>query len=272
MTFLANLNWLPTQALMRRVGSPALDADALDYIQRVEAADGQALEPAVKTAINDFVLGMKEDQNWDKLNVTCIMAGARTLNGALEPLTGTAPTNFNFVSDDYNRKTGLKGDGSTKYLDSNRSFTADAVDDVHISAYLTSAPIAGPGRYIAGRGNREVLENDPAPGFRTRFGSSTLYTLAAGLDATPCLIGCSRANLSKFSWRGYGTGGTQADTAGAEAGFSYRIFAQPSLNGIDATSYTAARLSFYSIGESIDLAALDTRVSNLMTAIDGAIA
>jgi hypothetical protein len=32
-----------------------------------------------------------------------------------------------------------------------------------------------------------------------------------------------------------------------------------------------ARLAFYSIGESLDLAALDTRVSNLMTAIGAAI-
>jgi len=32
-----------------------------------------------------------------------------------------------------------------------------------------------------------------------------------------------------------------------------------------------ARLAFYSIGESLDLAALDTRVSNLITAIGAAI-
>jgi hypothetical protein len=36
-------------------------------------------------------------------------------------------------------------------------------------------------------------------------------------------------------------------------------------------SKTDARLSFYSIGESLDLAKLDTRVSNLMTAIGAAI-
>jgi hypothetical protein len=31
---------------------------------------------------------------------------------------GTAPTNNNFVDADYNRETGLVGNGSTKYLDS----------------------------------------------------------------------------------------------------------------------------------------------------------
>jgi hypothetical protein len=34
---------------------------------------------------------------------------------------------------------------------------------------------------------------------------------------------------------------------------------------------TDARLAFYSIGEALDLAALDTRVSNLITAIGAAI-
>jgi hypothetical protein len=56
------------------------------------------------------------------IKASCILAGARTLAGALVPLAGAAPTNVGpFVSGDYNRKTGLVGDGSTKYLNSNRA-------------------------------------------------------------------------------------------------------------------------------------------------------
>jgi hypothetical protein len=99
--------------------APAFDADAQAYITAVETADRQALEAGVRTAINDFVVGCKADGIWDAIKASCIMAGARTLTGALVPLKGTAPTNYNFVPGDYNRKTGLVGDGSSKNLNSN---------------------------------------------------------------------------------------------------------------------------------------------------------
>ena len=37
------------------------DTDAGNYIQAVEAADGQALEAATRQAINNFVIGCKQD-------------------------------------------------------------------------------------------------------------------------------------------------------------------------------------------------------------------
>jgi hypothetical protein len=101
------------------------DPEITAYIAAVETADGQALEPAVKTAYINFILGCKADGIWNAIKASCILAGARTLTGALVPLAGTAPTSFNFVDGDYNRKTGLVGDGSTKYLDSNRNNNAD---------------------------------------------------------------------------------------------------------------------------------------------------
>jgi hypothetical protein len=101
------------------------DTDAQAYITAVETADGAALEEGVKTAINNFVVDCKADGIWSAIKASCILAGARTLNGALVPLAGTAPTNFNFVSGDYNRKTGLVGDGISKYLNSNRANNAD---------------------------------------------------------------------------------------------------------------------------------------------------
>ena len=257
------------------IGAPktvsTFDTDALAYITAVEAADGEALEDGVREAIDAFVKGCKADAIWDAIKASCILAGARTLNGCLVPLVGAAPTNFNFVSADYDRKTGLKGDEATKYLNSNRPFNADAVNNVHISAYTTTAPTS-PGRYVGARGNREILGNILEDGFRTRFGSNTLYTLATGLDSTPCLIGCSRSSSAGFSWRSYGAGGTQTDTISAATGFPYHIFAQSASDGDGAISMTAARLSFYSIGEAIDLTALDARVTTLMTALDGAIA
>jgi len=54
---------------------PDLDPDAADYIAAVEEADGQAMEEAFKTAINEFVVGCKIDGvyakfDWAYLKVT----------------------------------------------------------------------------------------------------------------------------------------------------------------------------------------------------------
>jgi hypothetical protein len=49
------------------------------------------------------------------------------------PLVGSAPTNNGFIGigTDYVRKTGLVGNGSTKYLDSNRANNADPQNSNH---------------------------------------------------------------------------------------------------------------------------------------------
>ena len=118
---------------------PSFDTDAAAYIAAVEAADGQALEAATQTAINTFVVGCKADGNWNAIKASCILAGARTLSGALVPLAGPAPTNNNFVSADYNRVTGLIGNGATKYLNSNRLNSSDPQNSKHICVYATAA-------------------------------------------------------------------------------------------------------------------------------------
>ena len=92
-------------------------------------------------AINGFVVGCKQDGIWDAIKACCIMAAWDGLDGALYPLKGAAPTNFNFVSGDYDRETGLVGDGSTKYLDSNRNNNADPQNNNHICLSVSTASI-----------------------------------------------------------------------------------------------------------------------------------
>lgn len=120
----------------------AYDTDAQSYITAVETADGQSLEVGVKDAINAFVVGCKSDGIWNAIKASCILAGARTTNGALVPLVGTAPTpnNFDLVGDtDYDRKTGLKGNGTNKYLNSNYSDSTGSQNNRHVSAYQAEA-------------------------------------------------------------------------------------------------------------------------------------
>ena len=244
----------------------SLDPDALAYIAAVETADGEPLEAGVKTAINDFVVGCKADGIWDALKASCILAGARTLNGALVPLKGAAPTNFNFVSEDYNRKTGLKGDGSTKRLRSNRDNNADPQNSKHLAVMLTENHVGG-GNYAligqgAGSGGSQIIRTT---GWSLRINSAEAALIQN--VAAVGLVGASRDNAASINYL-FDVFGSVNVTSAAPLSDDINVFAR-SRDGGDI--HTNARLSFYSIGEAIDLAALDTRVSNLMTALDGAI-
>ena len=245
------------------------ESEAIDYVAAVEAADGQELEFGVAKAINDFVLGCKNDGIWDAIKASCILAGARTTNGALVPLVGAAPDSYNFdlVGDtDYDRKTGLKGDGSTKYLDSNRFGNDDPQDSHHTAVFAST--VNNIGYAIA----TNAIENG-----RTLMGIGALANQASRssgqvLISTPIgpgFLGHSRQASLGFNLRVFG--GTSfynltSDGASAEKLLIY----SRGLPGAPVAP-SDARLAFYSIGESLDLALLDTRVSNLITAIGAAI-
>jgi len=239
------------------------DPDALTYLEAVEEADGQALESAVRAAINDFVVGCKTDGIWDAIKASCILAGARTLSGALVPLAGNAPTNFNFVSGDYDRKTGLKGDGSTKYLDSNRNNNADPQDSKHISVYVQQASnlLAS---YIAGKTNTWIARDSSALYSRI---NQTPSIVQSGLQSETGFIAANRPSSTIIQTiSGGALPVSHSSSSTAPANENLFIFQKG-----DNTQLNDARLAFYSIGESLDLALLDTRVSNLITAIGAAI-
>ena len=232
------------------------DADASTYIEAVEAADTQALETGVRYAINDFVLGCKNDGIWDAIKASCILAGARTLNGALVPLVGTAPTNYNFVAGDYNRETGLKGDGSTKYLDSNRASNADPQDNNHNAVYAQDVGNSNPviGSSVATAGINIIGTTMRSRNLTGQAG----FTLAVGL------IGISRNQSNSFL--AYNNSNLTNVNIASETPDTSNVVV---FRG--AAIRSSARLAFYSIGEALDLAALDTRVSALITAIGAAI-
>jgi hypothetical protein len=245
------------------------DADASTYIEAVEAADTHALETGVRYAINDFVIGCKNDGIWDAIKASCILAGARTLNGALVPLVGTAPTPYFFVAGDYDRETGLAGNGSTKYLNSNRNGNADPQNNQHCSVFVSTAASgsgAGHGYIGAGaltNGTTNIVPWAGGPGLYMRSQSAT--TQIVGLITTTGFIGLSRNTSSNYFARI--DNATSTITQGSQTPISnaFTVFS------LGADYYANGRLAFYSIGESLDLAKLDTRVSNLMTAIGAAI-
>jgi len=261
--------------------NPALsDPDAMAYMTAVEIADGQPLESGIRTAINDFVVGCKADGIWDAIKASCILCCARTLSGALVPLKGTAPTNFNFTPADYNRVTGLKGDGATKYLNANRNNNAEPQNDQHVSVYLnTDHSLSTRNYYIdaggwAGSGDTSVsrLANNNIFAFRSRSsGTFNEAEVNSGSTIPVGLLGVSRSEDSNFNYR------INQQTANFAVGSAFSttprnstfiVFAR---SGPTISNFADARIQFYSIGESINLGLLENRIFNLVNGVQSAI-
>jgi len=246
------------------------DSDAQAYITAVEAADGQALEVAVKDAINAFVVGCKADNIWTAIKACCILAGARTLAGALVPLVGPAPTNFNFTGARYNRKTGLLGDGATTYLLSNYQNTTDPQNDKHVAVWQTEHFARNATRAVIGTsgvaGSSVLVATTGLRFFRANHGGTASDSSISDTTTVTGLWGASRNNATSLTGRYNSTNYTlNIASAAPEAGNMF-VFSR----GINS-EISNGRISFYSIGRHLDLSVLDARIAGLMNALAAAI-
>lgn len=257
-------------------GAAVSDPDAQTYLQAVEVADNQALEQGVQQAVNQFVIGCKADGIWTAIKASCILAGARTRLGALTPLVGTAPTPFNFVDANYDRKTGLVGDGSTKYLDSNRNNNVDPQNSRHAAVFATTRNTEDiPRAYIrsvfATEGGTQVFSGASPSKLSSRLADATTVTTTANLHSANGFFGVNRSGSTQYQARGSTTNETITQSSVALGSANYYVFAGNNRTGPVIDLYATARIAFYSIGESLDLALLDARVSALITAFGVAI-
>jgi len=250
-----------------------LDPDANAYIAAVEAADGQALEPAIRNAYDVFVRGCKSDGIWNAIKASCILAGARTLSGALVPLKGSAPTNNNFVSGDYVRATGLKGGGtgSGKVIDSNRANNADGQDNNHNVVWVHTAEGSGSaGFYLdsggAIAGDNTIARSSNSSNLVSRNRGPLVAITHAGLGASVGLIGASRSTSASYDFRASNGTSTISHVSDTPTSGNVFIFGRSTIIGV-----TDARISYYSIGESLNLTALDARLATLTSSITAAL-
>jgi hypothetical protein len=245
------------------------DADARAYLAAVRQADGANLEPAVAKAISDFVIGLKDDGIWNAIGASCILMGARTLVGALTPLKGPSPTNSNFVDANYNRTTGLFGDGNSaagKRIDTGYNGTTPGQDDLHCAWYQSVRQAgATQNTYIshqsvASAGGTGVFANNTSYILRNRSSSADF---PIGTHTTG-FVGMNRSNGSDYTFRSNGTTSSPISRA-SQSPTSGNFFVFGASNSVEA------RLSFYSVGTALSLSALDARVSALVTAISAAL-
>ena len=238
----------------------SFDSNASAYIAQVEETDRSELGEEAREAINAFVVGCKNDGIWPAIKASCILAGARTLAGALVPLVGVAPTNVGpFVVGDYNRKTGLIGDGNTKYLNSNATTGAGywSQNSNHVAVCVSSAATTVNGLYA---GSSITVDLGKA-GTTCQFTNYNLSSdIVAGQGSATGFIGISRSAIGNFVGRVALSNTIFTRTSTSNTQQSMFLYGRNESTRILAN----ARLSFYSIGESLDLALLDTRVAALL--------
>jgi hypothetical protein len=184
------------------------------------------------------------------------------------------PTAVNFVSDDYNRKTGLLGNRISKYVDLN--FNNNLVgQNFHQAVYITSAGTQlGFQPYIAGgaslTGASLIMQNVNVGMFfrnRNSFGSQVVE--AAAVTATG-YMGHSRNNSTNITYRINGASTTVAQPAETAANAPTFLFART--NDVSPLNYAACRIATWSNGENVDdQATYESILITYMNAIAAAI-
>jgi hypothetical protein len=185
---------------------------------------------------------------------------------------GTAPTNVGpFVSGDYNRKTGLVGDGSTKRLDCNYNDSNDLRTNRHRCIF-----VSGKSTVFNVNGDVAYIGNTGAPGSMRISSRSATEILVRSPDAgagnvlvsphQPGFMGFTRSSDSEFVYR----------NAGVQSTHSPVIITGPTSTSVSIHSsgtggFTNGRVSFYSLGEILNLAIYESRVNDLINAIAAAI-
>ena len=360
------------------------DSDAVSYLSALSSADGTGVEVGVAKVIEDFIVGCKSDGIWDSIKASCILAGARTLNGALVPLapplgselwsvstpsivnfggsigvwdgstrtmsnsvigsnvsyprfqfslpltigkryavSGTltgdtsaintirlsslpgasnvsynsatgafyatnvpaaaallefttngtlafsvsiadlsiretsGPTNNNFVTADYDRKTGLKGNGSNKSLNTNRPANADDQNYRHVSVWISEAATGSNDVYLGTVATNPTNIQRLSPTVTSFAVSGGTYRIRT--TDVPGFVAAKRENANKIITWMSGSGQEEDSISGPSTSQNLYI-----LDRSVGSLASDGRVAFYSIGEALDLEKLDNRVSRFM--------
>jgi len=249
-------------------GSRFTDSDVNAYIAAVEAADNSALEPGVRNAINQLITDLKTNSLWTPIQTMTLLMGPRTIAGTLINVKdpSTSWTSFNFVSGDYNRTTGLLGNGTTKYLDSglNSNTVGQNNGALWVQAHTKTTTTGG---FYAGAGNSS---DTGATSFRESSSSDIAYHSRSSSSNTAAqhsvgLIGLSRSSASDFVSRG--GGGDTTNTRASSPTHSANIFAFATSRSGTPTAHCNARLRACCFGQAHSLSAAETCMNTYIAAI-----
>ena len=238
--------------------------EALNYFSRLDAA-GDTTYVDYKQPLANYIdsLVALGGAYWDDMKSATSFVGVG-IQGVTVPLRDgmTVPTNNNFVADDLDQLTGLKGDGSTKYIDTGVNAATDLLqNDASISVYPTSdRDVGATSLYIASSASNFSIVNNTT-GFRSRHFNSTLSTNGTSTSVGG-LIGISRDNASDYDWYDVGATGTNAEASVSQVNATIGVFA-----GALGSLINSSRLATYHIGPALNLATLEGLQDTLITEI-----
>jgi hypothetical protein len=221
-------------------------------------------------AINDFIVGCKADGIWDSIKACCILAGWDGLSGCLVPLKGPAPTNNNFVSGDYDRKIGLKGNGGGKFIGTNYAANSNPQNDNHLGFYVTEADTASTLRLHMGTGEStsgtyRIWANNGASQFAFQPNTGTVGFTGSADRYNLGLIACSRTASGAFDMIAGSASGAAALGSLSLVSTDISVFRMTTAF-TGSTQGTDSRILFYSTGNSLNLGLLQTRLDTLKDA------
>jgi len=236
-------------------GGEAFSAEAQNYFDRLDTA-GDTTYVDYKQPLANYIdsLVTLGGAYWDDMKSSASFVGVG-IQGVTVPLRSGMPvlTNNNFVVGDLDQLTGLKGDGSTKYLATNVAGTAISQNDASISVYIKESHTAGGGFLLGNSTQSAVLRANATQ----RLHGST----ALGTTPTPGLYGAARSTSTDIDVRSNATDYSAAVTSTAPNAGLIGIFA---LGTIVSSN---ARLATYHIGPALDLATLESLQDTLITEI-----
>jgi hypothetical protein len=255
------------------------DVDAQNYIDAVEAADGQPLEEVTRKAINFLVLGLKADpspnagvSNWTAIKSCCLFGGPRTINGAIVPLRGPNPSYSAgsvaaWSESNLTRFEGLQaylGDTEERrWIDTNYIVTELIPGNCSCSVFTTTPEDLN---ILLGRsaGNNTRLHvGRQSNGINLAFHTGGIFT-QNDVPRALGFFGASRFGLpisGRYGKQSYADSPTLPDVFSGDT--NLRVFRSSSGSG----QATNTRMSFYHFGEAVDLVALDSRLTTYMARI-----
>jgi hypothetical protein len=252
------MDMLATIASSRRRYSAA----ARDYFARLDAVSGRvtAYDRANANLIDALVaLG---GAYWDTAGTITTLC-AKGFDGLTVPLRDgmDVGTSYNFVSGDLNVKTGLKGDGTSKYIDSNRNNNADGQNDksigVYISALGTRIATEGIMGVSATAGDSHIIRASGVVAYRVNF--STVGAVSGDLSVGH--VGVSRSAATQITYRVAGATNTLVQHSTTPLSGSTDIFRR-------SPQFAPHRFSAYHIGPALTLATLDGILATFMSEVD----
>ena len=253
--------------LITEVAEAQFSAEAANYFGRLSAA-GDSTYYAYRQPLANYIDGLVTlgGAYWDDMLSAASFVGVG-IQGITVPLragmVSATNVNNNFVAGDLDQLTGLKANGSTKYINTGASSSNLALNDASVSVFVTELDTTRAGYFGA----------NSTSGSMRLFGSATRQygsdreqidgnnVSALQIVSVDSLNGMSRDNASNFNFYN-GADNTVTDLSTIAAGGDIYLFSNNA-----ATRYSNPRIATYHVGPALDLATLDALQDTLIAEI-----